>query len=227
MYAGGGLGNGVHVAAIPSEPERFSCVAFLPLAARGYLPARQPLPRCRQAAGRPFAGFPPQLRPALSSVPVAFSIDGHQWRITANTGGNVLKEMLISAVLIPFTPRRRAVDKVAFNRIGAVDLTPIPEPVPPPMTVAGIDAVRAFLGEMMEYAAGDTVRLQHVFHSYHQLAPARGWPGMSTKALSMHLVAMGCRRRQMDLRRRGEGRPTAIEFPVTLTPVKKRRRSKR
>ncbi len=135
----------------------------------------------------------------------------------------MLKELIISAVLLPFAPRRRAVDKMTFDRASAIDVTPIPPPMTAPITVSSVEAVRAFLVEMMEYAAGDCVRLHHVFNSYHQLAPDRGWPGLSTKSLSMHLVAMGCRRRQLDLRRAGQGRPTAIEFPLELSREKKRR----
>jgi hypothetical protein len=143
----------------------------------------------------------------------------HLWQIAAKRGRIVLKELIFSAIVLPFVPRRQPGDNWAHRRPDVIDVAPMP----PPMTVDSLTAVRAFCGEMMEFCAGDTVRLHHVFNSYHQLAPNRGWPGVSTKALSMHLVALGCRRRQLDLRRAGEGRPTAIEFPLEFCPVKRRR----
>lgn len=73
------------------------------------------------------------------------------------------------------------------------------------------EAARAFFDTMVEYAGGNTLRMRWVENSYRQLMVEYGWPPMSTKALSMHLVAMGCRRKR---ERNADGeRLTLLTFP--------------
>lgn len=96
---------------------------------------------------------------------------------------------------------------------GIIEAPPPPPPVTAPFPRTAQQAASEFLREMQELAAGGELQIKRVQHSYDKLAPDRGWPAMSTKALSMHLVGLGCKRTQLDLRKLGQGRPTALRFP--------------
>jgi hypothetical protein len=136
--------------------------------------------------------------------------------------GNVLKELIISATILTFAPRRPKVEPVLIDRGSAVDIEPIVAPIWPRLTAP--EAMRAFFLEMQQHAAGDEVPMRLVRHSYDVMARERDWPATSDKALSQALVDFGCKRRQADLRKSGGGRRSMIEFPLEETPVKRRRR---
>ena len=71
-----------------------------------------------------------------------------------------------------------------------------------------IASARAFFEQMMEYAAGNDIRVDHIERSYKQLAPEHRWSPLSMKALSTHLVSFGCKRK-----RRGPENKTYLAFP--------------
>jgi len=73
----------------------------------------------------------------------------------------------------------------------------------------GPQSVKAFFDEMMEYAAGNDIRMDHIEHSYKQLAIEKRWTPVSMKALSMHLVAFGCKRKRI-----GAEKKTVLAFPL-------------
>lgn len=134
-------------------------------------------------------------------------------------GRNLLKELIFSAAIIPFMPRKHKGTPLLIDRGKAIELAPIDTDhgtvkagVAPRLKTAD-RAVSEFLDEMMEHAAGDSLLMKYVQLSYDQLAPTNDWPPLSNKTLSSKLVNRGCRRRQVDLRKQGEGRPTAIVFP--------------
>ena len=85
-----------------------------------------------------------------------------------------------------------------------------------PSSVSQSDAVAAFMLDMMEHACGEGLAFHRVKHSYVQMAPNRGWPPISDKALSQRMVDLGCSRRKVDMRSRGGGRRSEIVFPVTM-----------
>jgi hypothetical protein len=75
-------------------------------------------------------------------------------------------------------------------------------------------AVRAYFDHMMDYVAGNEVPFRDLMHGYEAMrAEGHRWPKLSAMALSRHLVALGCRRRLVDLRHEDKGRPTLIRFP--------------
>jgi hypothetical protein len=80
---------------------------------------------------------------------------------------------------------------------------------------SGVDTdsqgVRAFFNEMMEWMAGEEMLFREISQNYKALSHIRsGWPSVSDKVLSQHLVGLGCKRRKA---RRGGSRPTLIRFP--------------
>jgi hypothetical protein len=80
---------------------------------------------------------------------------------------------------------------------------------------SGVDTdsqgVRAFFNEMMEWAAGEEMLFREISQNYKALSHIRsGWPSVSDKVLSQHLVGLGCKRRKA---RKGGSRPTLIRFP--------------
>jgi hypothetical protein len=75
-------------------------------------------------------------------------------------------------------------------------------------------AVRAYFDHMMEYVAGNDIPFRDLMHGYEAMrAEGHRWPKLSAMALSRHLVALGCQRRQVDLRHEEKGRPTLLRFP--------------
>lgn len=94
------------------------------------------------------------------------------------------------------------------------DLTSRPSRPPAPVapvTTQG-EAAKAFFEHMQFYAGGCTLQMRWVEQAYRQLSVEYRWMPMSTKALSMHLVAMGCRRHR---ERNIEGeRLTLLTFPA-------------
>jgi hypothetical protein len=73
------------------------------------------------------------------------------------------------------------------------------------------DGVRAFFNEMMEWMAGEEMLFREISHNYRALLHIRrGWPSVSDKVLSQHLVGLGCKRRKA---RKGGARPTLLRFP--------------
>lgn len=134
-------------------------------------------------------------------------------------GGNVLKNMKKIASNVYWLPRRasrhaqdidNAVKDVQPDAIVAEPDAVLPSRrtrFQPPLFTEG-QSVKAFFLEVMEYAAGNDLRVKHVEHSYQQLAIERRWAAISMKALSMHLVALGCKRRRV-----GPKRETYLSFP--------------
>jgi hypothetical protein len=86
-----------------------------------------------------------------------------------------------------------------------------------------LEAAKVFYLEMQAHAAGERLQWKWVRHSYDVLAAQRGWPALSDKALGTHLVAFGCKKKTVDLRRKGGGRTSAYEFPLETTAQKRRR----
>ena len=131
-------------------------------------------------------------------------------------------------------PRRSVPKAQVFDRSNAVDAETLPAPIGthsathttpevwPKMTA--IEAAKAFYLEMQLHAAGEALQMRWVRHSYDVLAKQRGWPALSDKALSMHMVSFGCKRKKADLRKTGGGRVTAFEFPLETTAQKRRRK---
>jgi hypothetical protein len=155
--------------------------------------------------------------------------------IHARDRANVLKETIISGIVLAFMPRKPVPTAQVIDRAGATDVAPIPAQVAPTIGRVGtddkwpamtaIEAAKAFFLEMQHHAAGEALQLKWVRHSYDVLARERGWPALSDKALSMHLVAFGCKRKKVDQRKTGGGRVTAFEFPLE-TGAQRRRRKK-
>lgn len=87
---------------------------------------------------------------------------------------------------------------------------PPDDATPPPMSRD--DAVDAFFAAWFNAAPHEPIAFHWVRHGYANLATSRGWPPISDKALSQALVARGCRRFKVDLRRRDQGRVSMIEF---------------
>ena len=146
----------------------------------------------------------------------------------------MLKETIISGIVLAFMPKKSVPKAQVFDRSRAIDVTPIPAPVAPTNgtdatpakwpVLSAIEAAKVFYLEMQQHAAGDALQMRWVRHSYDVLARERGWPALSDKALSQHLVAFGCKRKKADLRKSGGGRVTVFEFPSETTAQKRRRR---
>jgi hypothetical protein len=146
----------------------------------------------------------------------------------------VLKETIFAGMVLAFMPRKPVPKAQVFDRAGAIDLAPVPADVGtrtatdakadvwPKMTA--IEAAKAFYLEMQLHAAGEALQMRWVRHSYDVLARERGWPSLSDKSLSQHMVSFGCKRRKLDNRKSGGGRVTAFEFPLETTAQKRRRR---
>jgi hypothetical protein len=84
----------------------------------------------------------------------------------------------------------------------------------PASLVAPRAAVRAYFDHMMEYVAGNEVPFRDLMHGYDAMrAEGQRWPKLSAMALSRYLVALGCQRRQVDMRHEDKGRPTLLRFP--------------
>jgi len=96
---------------------------------------------------------------------------------------------------------------VAMNAVDDV-LGPVQQRVVEAEILSPIASAKAFFGQMMEYAAGNDIRVDHIERSYKQLAPEHGWSPLSMKALSSHLVSFGCKRK-----RRGPENKTYLAFP--------------
>jgi hypothetical protein len=80
--------------------------------------------------------------------------------------------------------------------------------------IAQAQAVRLLLADLMEASAGSEMRFADIAEYYdRQLTKHARWPLLSRKALSQHLMALGCTRRTVDLRHQGWGRPTMIRLP--------------
>lgn len=147
---------------------------------------------------------------------------------------NVLKETIISGIVLAFMPRKPVPKPQVFDRASATDVTPVSAQVAqvngtdvadakwPEMTA--IEAAKAFYLEMQRVFRDDAIEMRWIRHAYDQMARERGWPALSDKALSMHLVSFGCKRRKLDHRKGGGGRVTAFEFPLETTAQKRRRK---
>lgn len=76
-------------------------------------------------------------------------------------------------------------------------------------------AVIAFLRHMHD-EVGHAVLAFSVWHaSYEDLRREMGWPPVSEKVLSLAMQEAGCRRKQVDARKRGKGRYIAFEMRVS------------
>ena len=159
---------------------------------------------------------------------------GNLCQTPAKMGANVLKETILSGIVLAFMPRKPvpkpqpvhspiagAVAQVSAGmaQINDIHAKPVEWPDLPP-----IDAAKMFYLEMQRAFPGEAVELKWIRHAYDQLGRERGWPPLSDKALSMHLVSFGCRRIKVDQRKGGGGRVTAFEFPLKTTAQKRRRK---
>jgi len=135
----------------------------------------------------------------------------------------VLKTLGIIAAIGALMPavRHRALHVVGGRDV--TDLPALPPPVPARVSTRAIDAktaVAAFLRDMIEYGGGCEFQTRHILASYDQMRVAKQWPELTIKALSCELVALGCERGQIDLRKAGGGRPSTLVLPDR---VKRRR----
>lgn len=130
----------------------------------------------------------------------------------------MLGKFMLAGMLLAFKPRSVAPPQILdleVISIGGGEAAPsVADALPSVPTVSREKAVQQFLGQMMEAAAGGALRFSRVAHSYRVLAGGMGWPPISDKVLSQMLVDLGCTRRTVDLRSRGDGRPTFLEFPL-------------
>lgn len=74
-------------------------------------------------------------------------------------------------------------------------------------------AVEAFLAAMAEEMDDGPLAFKLWALSYEKMRPVEGWPPLSEKVLSLAMQAAGCRRREVDGRKRGRGRYIAFELP--------------
>ena len=74
-------------------------------------------------------------------------------------------------------------------------------------------AVEAFLAAMAEEMDDGPLAFKLWALSYEKMRPVEGWPPLSEKVLSLAMQAAGCRRREVDGRKRGRGRYVAFELP--------------
>jgi hypothetical protein len=146
----------------------------------------------------------------------------------------VLKTLMASAAILAFTPRKQAVNALVIDKAGAIDLAPMPTPIDPRRAsgdtggawpeMTPLEAAKVFFLEMQAHAAGDRLQWRWLRHSYDVLALQRGWPALSDKALGMHMVSFGCKKKTVDLRRKGQGRTSAYEFPQETAATRRRRK---
>lgn len=143
---------------------------------------------------------------------------------------NVLKETILSGIVLAFMPRKRGGNQHVIDAEFSEVAPPVPAPMPKPRAtdpwpaLTPIEAAKVFYLEMQQHAAGELLQFRWVRHSYDVLAKERGWPALSDKALGTHLVTFGCKRKTVDLRRKGQGRTSAYEFPLETTAQKRRRK---
>jgi hypothetical protein len=140
---------------------------------------------------------------------------------SAAIGGTMFFKRLAS-VLFPRGPRSSGVDTdshlgrptLAIGGTSGASRCKISETSRPPPTDIQLsegDGVRTFFSEMMEWMAGEEMAFREISQNYKALSHIRrGWPSVSDKALSQHLVGLGCKRRKA---RKGGARPTLIRFP--------------
>jgi len=137
------------------------------------------------------------------------------------------KLAILATLIIPFVAKRRsgtvaivARDDAATEETvvtdAAADLASVPAPPVQPKTVAKVDAplaVSLFLEQMREFAGGQSMSWK-ILHDRYWANMQRefDWPDLSEKVLSQMLVERGCRRFQVDLRSKGQGRPTYFYF---------------
>lgn len=130
----------------------------------------------------------------------------------------MLKSLAFAAAIGAMGAFRPTVIEGGLSRADAtdvvIDLTPMASSPPVPKSVPLPAAMRAFLAEVQEWGEGNEFRLQHIAGWYEQLRHAHGWPEVSSKKLSQQLVALGCKRAQLDLRASGKGRLTALRLPL-------------
>ena len=141
---------------------------------------------------------------------------------------------MASAAILAFTPRKRGVNAQDFNKADVIDLAPMTAPIEAKRATDGtggawpemtpLEAAKVFYLEMQAHAAGELLQWKWVRHSYDVLARERGWPALSDKALGTHLVAFGCKKKTVDLRRKGGGRTSAYEFPLETSAQRRRRK---
>jgi hypothetical protein len=108
---------------------------------------------------------------------------------------------------------RTGADDASAGAINATAAKPVAPPHVPALEPAV--AVREFLDDLIDYADGDEFPFAKLsqWYALGRVDCPHRWPPLSAMALSRHLVALGCRRRQADLRHRGLGRPTFIRLP--------------
>jgi hypothetical protein len=148
----------------------------------------------------------------------------------------VLKETILSGIVLAFMPRKPVPKPMPVHSPNAAAVAqvsagmaqvhgkgdkPAEWPDLPPM-----DAAKMFYLEMQRSFPGEAIEMKWVRHTYDQFTRERGWPPLSDKALSMHLVSFGCRRIKVDHRGAGGGRVTAFEFPLQTAAQKRRKRDK-
>lgn len=145
----------------------------------------------------------------------------------------MLEKLTLSALVVPFlrvgngTKRTSAAthsETVSSQKpeVPATDVAthkPVAEPVAKPVAAPLLPervAIEQFCREMVAGWGGVDLEVATVHRGYIDMCSDRGWPELTVKALSGGLVALGCQRRQLDLRKTGEGRPTVIVFPKAL-----------
>lgn len=92
---------------------------------------------------------------------------------------------------------------------------PLSKPTPEHVLPASV-AIEQYCREMVAGWGGVDLDVALVHRGYLDMCADRGWPELPVKTLSQGLVKLGCQRRQLDLRKTGEGRPTVILFPTAL-----------
>jgi len=146
----------------------------------------------------------------------------------------VLKETILSGIVLAFMPRRQKGNAHIIDADFSEVAPPVSAPIAPKRAthaatdawpvLTPIEAAKVFYLEMQAHAAGELLQFRWVRHSYDVLAKERGWPALSDKALGTHLVTFGCKKKTVDLRRKGLGRTSAYEFPIETTAQKRRRK---
>ena len=77
-------------------------------------------------------------------------------------------------------------------------------------------AVLAFLGEMAPEIDSEIMPFKLWCVSYDTMRAEKGWPPLSEKSLSQTMQVVGCRRQQVEARRKGKGRYIAFSIPEAM-----------
>lgn len=82
-------------------------------------------------------------------------------------------------------------------------------------------ALDEFVAEIIAAEPGATIPVAEIYDLYATTRRQRnkGWPAASQRALVARLASAGCRRKQLDLRSEGLGRPIVYVMPGDLPDV--------